>query len=80
VKIIDTLKDYIKFGTKLFHLTWEKKVKCETNHGKNEEKGEFGNPCNESLGFKSGTPIVLIPYSHLFDSLFNASFFEIFCG
>ncbi len=55
-------------------------MKCETNHGKNEEKGEFGNPCNESLGFKSGTPIVLIPYSHLFDSLFNASFFEIFCG
>jgi hypothetical protein len=77
---IDTLKNYIKFGTKLFHLTWEKKVKCETNHGKSEEKGEFGNLWSESLRFKCGTTIMLIPYSHLFDSLFNASFLKIFCG
>jgi hypothetical protein len=35
----------IKFGTKLFHLTWKKKGKSKTNHRKNEEKGEF-----ESLG------------------------------
>ncbi len=57
-----------------------KKVKCETNHGISKKKGEFGNPWSESLGFKCGTPIMLTPYSHLFDSLFNASFFEIFCG
>jgi len=44
----DTLKNYIKFGTKLFHLTWKKKVKCERNHEKNEKKGEFGNPWSES--------------------------------
>jgi hypothetical protein len=24
-----------------------------------EKKGEFGNPLNESLGFKCGTPIML---------------------
>ncbi len=42
MKTINILKAYIKFGTKLFHLTWEKKVECKTGHGKNEEKGEFG--------------------------------------
>jgi hypothetical protein len=29
-----TLNAYIKFGTKLFHLTCEKKVKCKISHGK----------------------------------------------
>jgi hypothetical protein len=38
-----------------------KKMKCETCHGKNDEKNEFGNPRSESLGFKSGTPIILGP-------------------
>jgi hypothetical protein len=33
VKKIDTLKAFIKFGTKLFHL-----MKCKTNDGKNEKK------------------------------------------
>ncbi len=58
MKTIDTLEAYIKFGTKLFHLTSEKKVKCNIGHGENEEKGEFGNPRNESLCFKGGTPIM----------------------
>jgi hypothetical protein len=34
-------------------------VKCKTDHGKNEEKNEFGSLWNESLGFKCGTPIML---------------------
>jgi hypothetical protein len=38
VKKIDILKAYIKFETKLFHLTWKKKVKCKSSHGENEEK------------------------------------------
>jgi hypothetical protein len=42
VKKIDTLKAYIKSGTKLFHLIGEKKVKSKTNHGKSEEKGDLG--------------------------------------
>jgi hypothetical protein len=44
VKKINILNDYIKFGTKLFHLTL-KKGKSKTSHRKNEKKGEF-----ESLG------------------------------
>jgi hypothetical protein len=44
VKIVNTLEAYIRFGTKLFHLTCKKKVKCKTSHGKSEEKGEFGSP------------------------------------
>ncbi len=56
MKTIDTLKAYIKFGTKLFHL-----MKCKTSHGKNEEKGEFGSSWSESLRFKCGTPIMLRP-------------------
>jgi hypothetical protein len=32
------LKAHIKFGTKLFHLTGEKKVKCKTSHAKSEKK------------------------------------------
>jgi len=32
-------------------------VKCKTNHGKSEEKGEFGSPWSDSLGFKCGTPV-----------------------
>jgi hypothetical protein len=35
------------------------KVKHKTRHTKNEEKGEFGSPWSESLGFKCGTPIML---------------------
>jgi uncharacterized UBP type Zn finger protein len=38
VKKIDTLEAYIKFGTKLFHLTWEKRVKCKACHGKKIKK------------------------------------------
>jgi hypothetical protein len=41
VKKIDIMDAYIKFGTKLFHLTWEKKEKSKTCHRKSEEKGEF---------------------------------------
>jgi hypothetical protein len=36
-----TIDAYIKFGTKLFHLTWREKMKSKTCHRKNEEKGEF---------------------------------------
>ncbi len=38
----------------------KKKVKCKTGHGKSEEKGEFGSPWSGFLGFKGGTPIMLI--------------------
>ncbi len=48
MKKIDILDAYIKFGTKLFHLTWEKKEKFKTCHRKSEEKGEF-----ESLGMST---------------------------
>ncbi len=61
MKKINTLEAYIKFGTKLFHLTWEKMVNCKTSHGENEKKGEFGSPRSESLCFKWGTPIMLEP-------------------
>jgi len=59
---------YIKFGTKLFHLTWGKKVKCKIGQGKvknkmNLKKGEFGCLWNESLWFKCGTPMTLGPLS-----------------
>jgi hypothetical protein len=37
----------------------KKMVKHKTNHMKNEEKGEFGSPWNESLGFKCDIPIML---------------------
>jgi hypothetical protein len=37
VKTIDIVEAYIKFGTKLFYSTWEKKVKYKTSHGKNEK-------------------------------------------
>jgi hypothetical protein len=33
-------------------------VKCKTCHRKNEEKGEFESPWNESLCFKGGTLIM----------------------
>ncbi len=36
-------------------------MKCKIGHGKNEQKGEFGNPWNESSGFKCGTPIMFGP-------------------
>jgi len=64
VKTIDTLKAYIKFETKLFHLTWKINVKCKTFYGKCEEKGEFESPRSESLCFKGGTPIMLGPTSY----------------
>jgi hypothetical protein len=62
VKRIDTLETYIKFRTKLFHLTWKKRVKCKTSHGENEKKSEFWCPWSESLGFKCGA---LIMFKHL---------------
>jgi hypothetical protein len=54
-KKIDTLKAYIKFGTKYFIWHFKKKMKCKIGHGKSEEKGEFWSPWNESLRFKCGT-------------------------
>ncbi len=36
-----------------------KRAKCKIGHGKNEGKGEFGSPQNESLGLKCGTLIML---------------------
>jgi hypothetical protein len=39
----------------------KKKVKWKIGHGKSEEKGEFGNPWSECLGFRCDTPIVLGP-------------------
>jgi len=54
MKIIDILKAYIKFGTKLFHLRWEKKGKSNIRHSKNEKKGEFECLKSESLVFKGG--------------------------
>jgi hypothetical protein len=33
-------------------------MKCNTRHEKNEEKGEFGSPWSESLGFKCDTLIM----------------------
>jgi hypothetical protein len=37
----------------------KKKVKCKIGYGEIEEKGEFGSPWSESLGFKCGIPIML---------------------
>jgi hypothetical protein len=76
VKTIDTLKAYIKFATKLFHLTCEKKVKCKTCHGKSEEKGEFGSPRSESLCFKGDTLIVLGPFYGIFRIDFRVHSFQ----
>jgi hypothetical protein len=72
MKKINTLKACIKFGTKLFHLIWEKKVKCKTCHGKSEKKGEFGSLCNVSLGFKCRTPIMFEP--RYYNSIINFKF------
>jgi hypothetical protein len=55
------LQAYIKFGTKLFHMTWLKKMKCKIGHGKSEEKGEFGSSKSESLCFNGGTPMCFNP-------------------
>jgi hypothetical protein len=64
MKIITTLDAHIKFGTNLFHLTWEKKRISKIGQYRfYEEKGEFGGPTNESLCFKHDTPIVLGPNS-----------------
>ncbi len=54
MKTIDILNAYVKFKTKLFHLTWKKKSK--TGHRKNEEKGEFECLRSESLVFQMGYP------------------------
>jgi hypothetical protein len=52
VKKVDIIDAYIKIGTKLFHLTREKKKgKSKKGHRKNEKKGEF-----ESLVFMRGYP------------------------
>ncbi len=48
METINILNASIKFGTKLFHLTLEKK-KSKTNLRKSEEKGEFESLSNESL-------------------------------
>jgi hypothetical protein len=61
MKTINTLKAYIKFGIKLFHSTWGKKMKCKTCHMKNEKK-VVGIPWNESLRFKCDTTIMFGPY------------------
>jgi hypothetical protein len=61
MKKTNILKAYIKVGTKLFHLTWEKKKKCKKGHGENEKKSEFGNLWSEYLGFKCGTLIMFGP-------------------
>jgi hypothetical protein len=42
MKTIYTLEAYIKFETKLFHLTLEKKVKCKTSNGKIKKKVNLG--------------------------------------
>jgi hypothetical protein len=41
MKTIDILNGYIKFETKLFHLTWKKKGKSKTCHGKSQGKDKF---------------------------------------
>ncbi len=46
---------------KIISFDMKKKVKCKIGHGKNEEKGEFRSPWNESLRFKCDTPIMLGP-------------------
>jgi hypothetical protein len=49
------LEAYIKFGTKLFHLTWEEKVKCKTCHEKNDKKVNLG-ILKMSLYVSNGVP------------------------
>ncbi len=61
MKTINTLKAYINFGTKWFHLTGKKKVECKTSHGKSEEKGEFGSLGVSPYVSKGGTPIMFGP-------------------
>jgi hypothetical protein len=39
----------------------KKRVKCKTNHGENEQKGEFGNPWSGFPKLKGGTLIMLGP-------------------
>jgi len=50
-----------KIWKKIISFDTQKKVKCKTSHGENEEKGEFGSPWSESLLFKCGNPIVFKP-------------------
>jgi hypothetical protein len=63
--MMDILDAYIKFGTKLFHLTWEKKGKSKIVHRENEKKGEFECPRSESLVFQRGTLILFWPINKL---------------
>jgi hypothetical protein len=51
-------KGLCKIWNKINSFDMKKNVKCKTNHGKNEEKGEFESPWNESLRFKCGAPII----------------------
>jgi len=50
-----------KICNKIISFDMQKKVKCKTSHGENEEKGEFGSPWSESLRFKCDTPIMFRP-------------------
>ncbi len=36
-------------------------MKCKTNNGKSEEKGEIGSPWSGFPGLKGGTPMMLRP-------------------
>jgi hypothetical protein len=53
-------------------LTWKKKVKCKTCHGKNEKNLKFGNLWNVSLRFKCCTPIML--GTRYYNSIINFKF------
>jgi hypothetical protein len=53
---MDILDAYIKFGIKLFHLTWRKKGKSKIGYRKVEEKDEFDYLRNEFLVFQRGYP------------------------
>ncbi len=53
-------------------------MKCKIGHWKNEKKGEFGNPWNDSLSFKCSTPIMLGPtYKYLISITFIKYIFDI---
>jgi hypothetical protein len=58
---IYNFKAHIKFGKKLFHLTWEKIGESKIGHRFYEKNGEIGGPRSESLCFKKGTPTMLGP-------------------
>jgi hypothetical protein len=56
-----TWPTFNKIWNKIISFDMKKKVKCKIGHGKNEGKGEFGSPWNESLRFKCHTLIKLKP-------------------